>query len=325
MLATISTLSSLNSRVNEIKPLTTIIDTEPIRTIRSLAQDTTGNIWIAGTNTEKTLYKFNPYTNYSSSIVTITTTTFTPQSGLYIDNSNNLFINGGGTYYAIPNFITVTDANAIAATTIATSLGPRGPTMIDSSFGYIFSGGYIKKYGLPMFGESVSNIITFAGNGLNTIATYKDTNSTNGNILATETSINIPNTQTQWCIYNGSFYMADKQFNVIRRVDMTTNYIYLVAGIPNTSDTITFAGDGGPATSCKLYWPSGIAFDSIGNLYICDSLNYRIRVVNTSGIINTLTTIPNIGPAGGPFQLLVDVNNNLIIAANSKLYSYPLS
>jgi hypothetical protein len=40
-----------------------------------------------------------------------------------------------------------------------------------------------------------------------------------------------------------------------------------------------FAGDGGPATEALLNWPYGIELDG-NRLYIADSFNHRIRVVN---------------------------------------------
>ena len=48
-----------------------------------------------------------------------------------------------------------------------------------------------------------------------------------------------------------------------------------------------FAGDGGPATKAMLKNPSGLAFDSKGNMYISDMGNNRIRKVDTKGIITT--------------------------------------
>jgi uncharacterized protein (TIGR03437 family) len=49
-------------------------------------------------------------------------------------------------------------------------------------------------------------------------------------------------------------------------------------------------GDGGPATAAALNSPYGIAFDAVGNLYIADVNNMRVRRVNAAGII---------GPAAG--------------------------
>jgi sugar lactone lactonase YvrE len=49
-----------------------------------------------------------------------------------------------------------------------------------------------------------------------------------------------------------------------------------------------FFGDGGQATAAELYQPAGVFPDASGNVYIADELNYRIRVVNSAGIISTI-------------------------------------
>src|SRR5258708_2791508 len=49
-----------------------------------------------------------------------------------------------------------------------------------------------------------------------------------------------------------------------------------------------FPGDGGPANKASLSDPFGVAVDSIGNLYIADTSNHRIRKVDTSGVITTV-------------------------------------
>ncbi len=54
-----------------------------------------------------------------------------------------------------------------------------------------------------------------------------------------------------------------------------------------------YSGDGGPATAALLTRPYGVAVDSIGNLFIADTYNNRIRKVSTDGII---TTIAGSGP-----------------------------
>jgi len=43
-----------------------------------------------------------------------------------------------------------------------------------------------------------------------------------------------------------------------------------------------FSGDGGPAISAELNSPFGITFDNVGNLYIADSANNRVRKVACS-------------------------------------------
>lgn len=314
MLATISTLSSLKSRANKITPLTTIIDTD-ISGCFSVAQDTTGNIWAISNaaNAVKSLIQINPNNNYSYLTIAITTSA-TKIKNIFIDGNNNLLFNNENGNIAISNFITKLGANAVTSTSFVTQ-SASDPVLLDSlGNAYLYSGGIIYKYVFSTFGSSTGMTSSiFAGGN----AKYYD------DVLATATQLNQPNIITQWTIYNGYFYMADRNNNVIRRINMSTNIISLVAGTPPVNGTTAVfqgsSGDGGPATSCRFYWPSGIAFDSAGNLYISDYGNNKIRVVNTSGIISTLVAVTQ------PWQLLVDVNNNLIIAANTKLYSYPLS
>jgi len=63
-----------------------------------------------------------------------------------------------------------------------------------------------------------------------------------------------------------------------------------------------YGGDGGPATEASLKYAKDLAFDSQGNLYICDTGNYRIRKVDTNGIINTVAGngIEGTSGDGGP-------------------------
>lgn len=68
----------------------------------------------------------------------------------------------------------------------------------------------------------------------------------------------------------------------------------------------SFAGDGGPATEARLNNPRGLALDRAGNLYIADSSNDRVRLVDKStGVITTLVGSGERGFAGdgGPARL----------------------
>jgi sugar lactone lactonase YvrE len=90
----------------------------------------------------------------------------------------------------------------------------------------------------------------------------------------------------------GSLYIADSANNVIRRVDAQTNLIATVAG----TGTAGFAGDGGPATSAQLNYPTDVAVDAAGDFFIADYQNQCVREVNAqSGIV---TTVAGDGVAG---------------------------
>ena len=63
-----------------------------------------------------------------------------------------------------------------------------------------------------------------------------------------------------------------------------------------------YSGDGGQATNAELNWPDGLSLDGMGNLYIVDNYNKRVRIVNTNGIISTIAGdggVTNSGD-GGP-------------------------
>ena len=95
----------------------------------------------------------------------------------------------------------------------------------------------------------------------------------------------------------GNLYIADTFNNRVRRVD-ANGLITTVAGggAPCPSCGVQgFSGDGGAATSAQLDTPIGVAVDGLGNLYIADQNNLRVRRVDTNGII---TTMAGSGPTG---------------------------
>ena len=47
-------------------------------------------------------------------------------------------------------------------------------------------------------------------------------------------------------------------------------------------------GDSSAATSAQLNNPKGVAVDTMGNLYIADTYNNRIRKVSSAGVITTV-------------------------------------
>jgi hypothetical protein len=80
----------------------------------------------------------------------------------------------------------------------------------------------------------------------------------------------------------GNLYIADRFNHCVRKVN-TSGIISTVAG----GNGAGFSGDGGPASFASLYQPSTICVDNVGNLYIGDYMNSRVRIVNQSGNIFT--------------------------------------
>jgi len=117
----------------------------------------------------------------------------------------------------------------------------------------------------------------------------------------------------------GNMFVADSGNFVIRRISVDGT-INTVAGNGNAMAT----GDNGPATSAQMN-PVAVAVDTLGNYYIADGFNYRIRMVNTKGIITSIagTGIPGYSGDGGPAasaeigfvtDLAVDNTGNVYLA-----------
>ena len=81
---------------------------------------------------------------------------------------------------------------------------------------------------------------------------------------------------------SGNLYIADAENYRIRKV-LPSGVITTIAG----GGTIGL-GDGGPATMAELSFPTGVAVDESGNVYIADAYQERIRIVASSGIISTI-------------------------------------
>jgi uncharacterized protein (TIGR03437 family) len=91
----------------------------------------------------------------------------------------------------------------------------------------------------------------------------------------------------------GNLYIADTFNHLVRKVS-AAGIITTVAG----TGAPGFTGDGGPATSATLNFPSGVAVDGAGAIYIADTWNQRIRMVDTAGVIHTIAGSDGVGYKG---------------------------
>jgi NHL repeat len=91
----------------------------------------------------------------------------------------------------------------------------------------------------------------------------------------------------------GNLYLGDIYGNVVRKV-APDGTISVVAG----TGTNGFSGDAGQATNAQIGPPFALAVDDIGDLFIADSVNYRIRIVTPDGIISTIAGNGSAGYSG---------------------------
>ena len=90
----------------------------------------------------------------------------------------------------------------------------------------------------------------------------------------------------------GNLLILDTLAGTVRKVDANTGTITTVAGTGTlaTKDL----GDGGPATSAQFAYPTGLAADSAGDLYIVDNTGTLVRKVDAAtGMINTVVGMVN--------------------------------
>ena len=120
-------------------------------------------------------------------------------------------------------------------------------------------------------------------------------------------------------LYSGNLYIADTINNLIRKIDASGIIMNIAGATPG------YSGDGGLAINAELFSPRGITVDLVGNLYIADSTNDRIRKIDSSGIIRTIAGTGSAGYSGDgelatiaqlntPFGLFFDSIGNLYIA-----------
>jgi uncharacterized protein (TIGR03437 family) len=132
---------------------------------------------------------------------------------------------------------------------------------------------------------AVGDINTFAGNNASGAGYTGDGGPATGAL------VNNPNAVVLDAA--GNLYISDTGNNAIRKVT-PDGTITTVAGNGNPQGT--YSGDGGKATQAGLNNPKGIAIDSNGNLYIADTDNSVIRMVEPNGIITTIAGNHILGP-----------------------------
>jgi uncharacterized protein (TIGR03437 family) len=234
--------------------------------------------------------------------------------GLAVDSTGNLYVADGfisSRVREISNGVITT----VAGTGIPGFSGDSGPAA-SAQLNYpngvaVDSAGnlYIADKGNSRVRKvSKSAITTVAGNG---IAGYSGDNGP-----AAKAQLNMANGIAVDSA--GNLYIADTSGNLVHKV--AGGVITTVAG----NGTRGNGGDGGPATGAQLNAPYAVAVDQAGNLYIADSLNYRIRMVS-NGVITTVAGngrggySGDGGPAIGaqinqPWGVAVDSAGNLYIA-----------
>ena len=91
----------------------------------------------------------------------------------------------------------------------------------------------------------------------------------------------------------GNIYVADYDNHCIRKIDPNGN-VSTIAGTGSPGHT------DGPGTSARFNYPSGVAVDLQGNVYVADYINHRIRKIDPYGNVTTIAGTGSQGNTDGP-------------------------
>ncbi len=243
-------------------------------------------------------------------------------SGIFSDQSGNIYI-GESEGYVIRKVNTSGVISTFAGTGIGGHSGDGGPATAarigaSQAIGIDSLGNiYIGEGDTPRIRKiSTSGIITtIAGTGARGFS--GDGGPATAATFDQFTSIAVDQ--------HGNVYVGDTYNHRIRKINSSTGIITTIAGNGSSGDS----GDGGPSTGATLGLIIGLSTDKIGNLYVRDDSAFRIRKINSSGIISAVTragvgsitgdggpaTAATIGANGG--GMIVDAGGNLYIVENN--------
>lgn len=205
-------------------------------------------------------------------------------SGVAVDAAGNLFIadqrnhrvrrvDAGGAITTVAGNGTFESCGDGGPATSACVGNPFG-VAVDNS-GNLFIGEWANNRVRKV--DSAGTITTVAGNGTEGFC--------GDNGPATSACLNHPGSVAVDAA--GNLFIGDAWNHRVRKVG-ATGTITTVAG----TGAMRFCGDGHAAATACLAFPFGVAVDAIGNLFIADTHNHRVRKVDTAG---TITTVAGIG------------------------------
>jgi hypothetical protein len=284
-----------------------------------VAVDFAGNLYIADDGNERvrkvangviTTVAGNGTRGYSGDNGPATSAELWP-SAVAVDAAGNLYIADGGNERV--RKVANGEITTVAGNGTQGYSGDNGPAVSAQLDGP--SHVAVDATGNLYITDSYDNLIRKVANGVITTVAGGG-NLLGDNVPATSGALNYPEGVAVDSV--GNLFIADTDNSRIRKV--SNGVITTVAG----NGTPGYSGDNGPASSAQVAAPFGVAVDAVGNLYVADTYNSRIRKIS-NGVITTVAGNGSYGFSGDngpatsaqlyyPGGVAVDAAGNLYIA-----------
>jgi uncharacterized repeat protein (TIGR03803 family) len=281
-----------------------------------VAVDTAGNIFVADTDNH-TIRKITPVgavstlAGYPGSAGSVDGTgaaaRFNHPSGLAVDGMGNVFVADTDNYTirkVTPAGIVTTLAGqasvrgrADGATTAAQFNGPSGLAMDAAGNLYV----------ADTLNHTLRKI-TPSG----VVSTFAGTAGAAGSADGTGTAARFFGLQGLAADGGGNLFVADTNNQIIRKVDLSTGAVTTVAGLAGASGSVD-----APGSLARFFYPSAVAVDGAGNLYVADTDNNIIRQITPAGVVSTIAGQPGAGGSVDGVGTVARFNHPSGIAADS--------
>jgi sugar lactone lactonase YvrE len=155
---------------------------------------------------------------------------------------------------------------------------------------------FVGSTSTPALAQSSPPPPTGSTQSINTIAGTGVPGSSGNGLPAVQAQLHNPSGVAEDVV--GDLYIADTRNSEVRKIVEPTAVSNDIISVLAGTGTPGFSGDHGPATQAMLRFPRGVAVDAMGDVFIADTGNNRIREVSTTGMITTFAGTGRCGPSG---------------------------
>jgi len=226
---------------------------------------------------------------------------------LYIDSNNSIYY--GSDSPTLNKITPAQTSSTLASPSISTGFTSVGGIAVDTADNVYFSD--TNTHTIQKIDALTGAITTVAGTGVLGAAV--------NNVQASLAQFNSPSGLAIDSF--GDLYVADSGNHSVRKIDMQTGLVTILAG----TGVSGYTGDYGLAANAQLSFPYGITLDSASTIYITELGNHTVRKFSEGGSISTVVGTGAAGFTGdggssslaklnAPQAVALDKSGNLLIA-----------